>query len=148
MTKHEAVKEYFEQKVIELVDKNIRFNFSPETKDNISIITRYSGKDIKKYINGDSKKEYGFAIIIVKQYSEDLDDLNMESMNFSQAFMDWMDQQNRNKIFPDFGSDCEVEKIENLQNMPNIAEINEKAGLARYVIQGRILYTEKSRQSW
>lgn len=148
MTKHEAVKEYFEQKVIELVDKNINFNFSQEAKDNIAIITRYAGKEIKSYINGDTKKEYGFAIIIIKQYSTDQDDLNIESMNFSQAFMDWIDEQNKNKRFPDFGSNCEVEKIENLQNMPNIAEVDDKAGLARYMIQGRILYTEKSGQDW
>lgn len=148
MTKHEAVKEYFEQKVIELVDKNINFNFSQEAKDNIAIITRYAGKEIKSYINGDTKKEYGFAIIIVKQYSTDQDDLNIESMNFSQAFMDWIDDQNKNKRFPDFGSNCVVEKIENLQNMPNIAEVDDKAGLARYMIQGRILYTEKSGQDW
>ena len=57
--------------------------------------------------------------------------------------MDWLDEQNRQKIFPDFGEDCEVEKIENLQNMPNLAGINAEESLARYMLQGRILYREK-----
>lgn len=142
MTKHEAMKAYFQPKIIELVAKNVQFNFSPEARDNISIITRYSDKVVRSFINGDQEKEYGFAIVIVKQYSIDSDDLNIEAMNFAQAFMEWLDKQNKNKIFPDFGGNCRVEKIENLQNMPNLAGVNAKEGLARYMIQGRILYRE------
>lgn len=142
MTKHDAMKEYFEPKVIELVEKKLNFNFSPESPDSISIITRYSDKVVRSFITGDVEKEYGFAIDIVKQYSTDTDDLNLEAMNFAQEFMDWLDEQNKNKIFPDFGEKCEVTKIENLQNMPNLAGINAKESLARYMIQGRILYRE------
>lgn len=142
MTIHDAVKGYFEPKVVELVEKNVQFNFSPESADNISIITRYADKVVRSFITGDYEKEYGFAIIIVKSYSTDSDDLNLEAMNFSQAFMDWLDEQNKNKHFPDFGEQCKVLKIENLQNMPNLSGINAEAGLARYMIQGRILYRE------
>ena len=142
MTKHDAVKQYFEPKVIELVEKQLQFNFSEESPDNISFITRYADKIVRSFITGDSEKEYGFSIIIVKQYSTDTDDLNLEAMNFAQAFMDWLEEQNKNKVFPDFGANCEVTKIENLQNMPNLAGINAEAALARYMIQGRILYRE------
>lgn len=142
MTIHDAVKAYFEPKVIELVSKTVQFNFSPESKDNISLITRYADKVVRSFITGDCEKEYGFAIIIVKSYSTDSDDLNLEAMNFSQAFMDWLDEQNKNKIFPDFGERREVLKIENLQNMPNLSGVNTEEGLARYMIQGRILYRE------
>lgn len=142
MTKHDAVKAYFEPKVVELVEKKLNFNFSPESPDSISMITRYSDKVVRSFITGDSEKEYGFSIIIVKQYSTDTDDLNLEAMNFAQAFMEWLDEQNKNRTFPDFGKNCEVLKIENLQNMPNLAGINAEASLARYMIQGRILYRE------
>lgn len=144
MTKHDAVKAYFEPKVIELVGNLVNFNFSPESPDSISFITRYSDKVVKNYINGDAEKEYGFAIDIVKEYSTQADDLNLEAMNFVQAFMDWLEIQNKNKIFPDFGENCEVESIENLQNMPNLAGINAEESLARYMVQGRILYREFS----
>lgn len=142
MTKHDAAKAYFEPKVIELVDKNIQFNFSPEAPDNISFITRYSDNVVRSFVCGDKEKEYGFAIIIVKQYSTESDDLNLEAMNLAQAFMDWIEEQNENRDFPDFGKNCEVLKIENLQNMPNLSGINQKESLARYMIQGRILYRE------
>ncbi len=59
--------------------------------------------------------------------------------------MDWLDEQNEKKNYPDFGKSCEVEKIEVLQNMPNFAGINPETGLARYMVQGRILYLDKSK---
>ena len=69
MTKHDAVKEYFEPKVSELAGDMLNFNFSPESEDSISLITNYSDKVKKKYITGDVQKEYGFTIVIVKSYS-------------------------------------------------------------------------------
>lgn len=143
MTKHEAVKAYFEPKAEELAGTLLNFNFSPEARDNISLITNYSDKVRKKYITGNVQKEYGFSIIIVKAYSSEQDDLNLEAMNFAQAFMDWLDEQNEKKEYPDFGENCTVERMENLQNMPNMSGVNCEAGLARYMIQAKIVYTER-----
>lgn len=144
MTKHDAVKEYFEPKILEMAKRKLGFNYSPESRDSISLIANYSDKIVKKYITGKVRKQYGFTIIIVKAYSsDDDDDLNLEAMNFAQEFMDWLDGQNEKKDFPDFGEKCTVEKIENLQNMPNLAGVNEKECLARYMIQAKIVYTER-----
>lgn len=143
MTKHDAVKAYFEPKVEELAGKMLGFNFSEESEDSISIITNYSDKVVKKFITGKTEKEYGFTVVIVKAYSTTGDDLNLEAMNFAQAFMDWLDIQNTTRSFPDFGGNCKIERMENLQNMPNLSGINRDGTLARYMIQCRILYTEK-----
>ena len=118
----------------------MNFNFSPESPDSISLVTNYSDRIKKEYITGETEKEYGFTIIIVKQYSSEQDDLNLEAMNFAQAFMDWLEEQNRKKVFPDFGESCTVIKMENLQNMPNLSGVNYKEGLARYMIQAKITY--------
>lgn len=142
MTKHDAVKAYFEPKILELVKENIHFNFSPDSNDSVALITNYSDKVVKKFITRDVKKQYGFTILITKAYSSDDDDLNLEAMNFAQAFMDWIDEQNEKKEFPDFGERCTVEKMENLQNMPNLSGISEE-GTARYMMQARILYRER-----
>ena len=99
MTRHDAVKEYFEPKVSELAGDMLNFNFSPESEDSISLITNYSDKVRKKYITGDVQKEYGFTIVIVKSYSSFQDDLTLAAMNFAQAFMDWLEQQNEKKVF-------------------------------------------------
>ncbi len=141
MTKHEAVKAYFEPKIMELAGIVLNFNFSPESADEFSLITNYSDKVVKEYITGGTLKAYGFTVIITKTYSTFTDDCNLEAMNFAQGFMDWIESQNWKKIYPYFG-DCEVEKMEVLQNMPNLAGANKDAGLARYMIQARILYLE------
>lgn len=142
MTKHDAVKAYFEPKVMELVGDILSFNFSPESPDSFSLVTEYSDKVVKKFVSGDARKAYGFTIVIIKNYSTSGDDLNLECMNFAQGFMDWIEEQNKQKVYPDFGADCEIEKMEVLQNMPNLAGINAEAGTAKYMIQCRILYME------
>ena len=143
MTKHEAIKAYFEPKVMELAGDLLGFNFSPDSPDSISLVTNYSDKVRKKYVRTGAEKEYGFSIIIVKDYSTSHDDLNVEAMNFVQAFMDWIDAQNREKAFPDFGGRCQVKKLENLQNMPNLSGVNPEENLAQYMIQCRVIYYEK-----
>lgn len=143
MTKHDAMTMYFEAEVRELAGKLLNFNFSPESRDEISFVTNYSDKVRKNYIRVGAEKEYGFSIIITKAYSTHKDDLNLEAMNFAQAFMDWLDEQNKKKNYPEFPANCQIKKMENLQNMPNLAGINTVGGLARYMIQCRLIYFEK-----
>lgn len=143
MTKHEAVKAYFEPKIEELAGTILSFNSSTESPVSFSLITEYSDKVVKKYVTGDAQKQYGFTILITKEYSADGDDLNMRAMNFAQAFMDWLEGQNQKREFPDFGKLCEVEKMENLQNMPNLAWVSKDGTAAGYMIQCRILYKER-----
>ena len=101
MTKHDAMKAYFEPKVSEMVGDLLNFNFSPESSDSVAFITNYSDKVRKNYVRA-AEKEYGFTVVITKTYSTDGDDLNLEAMNFAQAFMDWVGGQNRRKIYPAF----------------------------------------------
>ena len=66
-------------------------------------------------------------------------------MNFAQSFMDWLDEQDRNKDYPDFGENCKIEKMECLQNMPNLSGINQNGTMARYMIQARVIYKERKK---
>lgn len=143
MTKHDAMKDYFEPKVMELVKSKLNFNFSPETGEHVAFVTNYSDKIRKKYIRVGAEKEYGFSIIITKPYSVYKDDTNLEAMNFAQAFMDWVDEQEKMKHYPVFPGNCQIRKLENLQNMPNLAGIDPKAGIARYMVQCKLIYFEK-----
>lgn len=142
MTKHEIMKEYVEKKVVELSKGLVSFNFADDSPDTVSFLTNYSGKIVKKYLRA-ADKEYGFTILVTWHYSTETDDLNLQAMNFAQGFMDWIDEQNRKKDFPDFGSKCQVKKIENLQNMPNLAAVDWENMKAQYMIQCRVLYFEK-----
>ena len=142
MTKHDAVHSFIKKKIDELTEQTLGFNYSSEEVGQIAITTDFSDRVIKKYFRG-AEKAYGFTITLIRPYSTDLDSLNLECMNFVQSFMDWIDEQNRKKNFPDFGENCQIKKMENLQNMPNLSGINPKEGLARYQIQCRIIYFDK-----
>lgn len=144
MTKHEAMKAYVEQKVAELSGSILTFNFADDEPASVSFLTNYSGKILKNYIRA-ADKEYGFSIIITWPYSMESDDLNVQAINFAQEFIEWIDRQNRERNFPDFGDKCQVKKIENLQNMPNLATVDMENRLAQYQIQCRVIYFEKER---
>lgn len=143
MTKHEAVTEYFKPIIEELTGEPLQFNFSASDPEGVSLMTEYSDRVIKSYLHGGSEKAYGFAVIWVKPYSTDADDLNLDAMNFVQSFMDELEARNRAKDFPAFPASCDVHRIEVLQNMPGLAGINDQMNLARYQIHGRILYFER-----
>nr|DAG82188.1 MAG TPA: Minor capsid protein from bacteriophage [Caudoviricetes sp.] len=145
MTKHDAMKAYFEPVVTKLANTVLNYNFSPDSPDGIGFLTNYSDKVLKRYIRVGADKAYGFSILVTKEYSINNDDLNLEAMNFVQGLMDWVDRQNREKLFPDFGEKCTVKRIENLQNMPSLAEVNSEEGVARYMFQCRVVYFEKER---
>ena len=109
MTKHEAMIEYVEPKVNELIGKTLLFNFTNDSPGSISFLTNYSGKVVKKYVRA-ADKQYGFTILLTWPFSEETDSLNVEAMNFAQEFMEWIDQQNGEQNYPDFGEQCQVKK--------------------------------------
>lgn len=144
MTKHEVMKEYVEGKIEELCDAILTFNYADGVAHSVAFITNYAGKVLKRYIRA-ADKEYGFTILITWHYSSELDDLNLQAMNLGQQFMDWIDEQNQKEQYPDFGIKCQVKKIENLQNMPNLATVDWENGVAQYQIPCRVIYFEKER---
>lgn len=145
MSKHDAMVAYMSPKVEELAGRLLNFNVSPGEEGNISFLTNYSDKIRKKYIRVGSEKEYGFTIVITRTFSDGTDDLNLDAMNFAQEFMDWIDEQDKKKNYPDFGNKCQIKKIENLQNMPNLASVDWENMIAQYMLQCRVIYFEKER---
>lgn len=143
MSKHDAMKAFFEEKVKSVARQTIGFNFTSDRPDTIAFLTSYSDKVRKNYIRVGAEKEYGFQIQLTKNFSEESDDLNLEAMNFAQAMMDWIEEQDVKKNYPDFGTRCQIRKLECLQNMPNLAEVDTDAGIAYYVVQCRVIYFEK-----
>ena len=108
MIDHKAVLDYLKEVVRELTDGAVTFNFSQEEPDTFSVVTRYADKVIRSYINGDKDMEYGFEIVMIRQYSSDEDDLNLEAMEFAQGLIEILDQREQDKIYPDLGDNTEV----------------------------------------
>lgn len=143
MSKHEAMQTYLINHISTLTGCAFAFNFSDDTVDAFGFFTQYADKDVKKYIRVGAIREYGFEIRIVKNYSSNTDDINLQAMNFAQDFNDWVEEQNRIKNYPDFGDKCEIQKIESLQNMPNLVGTSEDESKAYYMLQCKVTYFEK-----
>lgn len=141
MDKHHAMVEFFRPK-LEEISTEMNFNFSDDTPDSIAFLTDYADRIKKHYIRAGAVKEYGFTIIVTKAYSPYGDDVNLQAMTFAQELMDWVEQKNRTKEYPDFPPNCTVQKIEPIQNMPNLAGVNMEQMTARYMFQCRVTYYE------
>lgn len=144
MTKYEGLVTFLKQ--YPPLNEILYFNKTQEIVDTSSVNTVYSDYAVQEYTCGNSDREFVFAIKQMKQYdSAGTSGINRQTMEEVQAFMDWIDEQNKKRNFPEFPDNCFVYKIENLQNMPEIAGTNDQ-GLAEYMFQCRVCYTEERRQ--
>lgn len=144
MTKYEGLVTFLKQ--YPPLNEILYFNKTQEIADTSSVNTVYSDYAVQEYTCGNSDREFVFAIKQMKQYdSAGTSGINRQTMEEVQAFMDWIDEQNKKRNFPEFPDNCFVYKIENLQNMPEIAGTNDQ-GLAEYMFQCRVCYTEERRQ--
>lgn len=114
------------------------FNTSLEELNHTSVNTITSDYFEQKYLRG-GIKNYDFAITFIGQYDTGTSDVNINQIFDLEKFMLWIDEQNKNKNFPEF-EDGEVISIENLQNEPSFSGINETGNLAKYMFQIRIKY--------
>ena len=77
----------------------------------------YSDYAVQEYTCGNSDREFIFAIKQMKVYdASGTSGINRQSIADVQAFMDWIDEQNANKNFPEFPENCTVYKIETCLN--------------------------------
>lgn len=125
--------------------ETLYFNSTQNYPQTTSLNTVYSDYAVQEYTCGNSDREFIFAIKQMKNYdSSGTSDVNLQAINEVQDFMDWIDEQNELKNYPEFPENCYVYKIENLQNMPNLAGTDDQ-GLAEYMFQCKVCYTEERR---
>lgn len=134
--KHKAVMEFLSQ--YPELSSILYFNSVQEENNHTSVNTIVSDTWATKYLRG-GIKNYDFSMILMRPYNTGTSDDNINEMFNIQKFMDWIDEQNKIKNFPIF-EDGKVLKIQNLQNEPNLAGVNQAGNLAKYMFQIRIEY--------
>lgn len=117
------------------------FNSMVDQIGNTGVQTVYGEAWEKKYLHGHGIKQWDFAVVKIAQADTGTSDINADETQAVQDFMDWIDEQNKAENFPDF-SPGKVLSIQNLQNMPNFAGINNDEGTAKYMFQCRVRYYE------
>ena len=124
--------------------KRLYFNFSDTTNGTVTIATSSGNRNLKTYADGSEMKAYDFALIQYKPLNTvDVNsNENAEIMFDAEKLMEWLDEQEKKKNYPYFQG-CFVTKVENLQNMPSVAGMNDTE--AKYLFSCRITYLQPKR---
>ena len=127
-----------------------------EAEDNKKeIVTLANDKTTNRpFIDGSVEKRYTFTIIdfrtitynpivTVPGYTNE----NVEDMLDVQGIIDWIDEQNDARNFPNFGTDCVIDRIYTATDNPNLNGVDTSLApaLAKYSIAVQIDYLDKTK---
>ena len=132
-------------------------NFINAKNDDIQFIT--DANDVylnSRFVDGSVLKRYTFSIVITKSITDlaiakdVMLNENIDDIADIQAFMDWINEQGENDIFPDFGEKCVIEEMHTLAENPSLDGIDDEVtpALALYSIDIRIDYIDYSKTVW
>lgn len=109
-----------------------------------SVVPDYGDFIIKTDVIGRKYKQYTFGFVAIEPLDRyDTGTNNTGTMYLVEQFNEWLVTQEKNKSYPNFGTNVVKYKIVPLQNMPNLAQVDEETGMAKYVLMARIEYVEK-----
>lgn len=157
MDKNQAIIDYLIT-CPKIQDNPLYFNFIHGNEDDKQIITMSNEKTIDRpYVDGSVLKRFTFTIIdfksvayraVVKDGAHV--DENVEDILQVQDIIDWIEEQNEIRNFPNFGEDCIVESISTTANNPNLngVDSNVSPALAKYSISIQVNYIDVSKMLW
>lgn len=121
------------------VFERLYFNFGTADVGTSTFIPIPTDRTVKKDIFDNEIKQYDFAVSSFNFVDDATFDgaENIEGMALLQQLTEWIEQQNIEKNFPDFGEKCFVEKIEAVQNIPASLRMQ---NISKYLSQYRITY--------
>lgn len=140
------------------------FNFINAKDNNIQFLTESTDKSLSiHYIDGSVKRQYEFTLVITKSITDLavvkpdptqeevwLSNENIEDMADIQALMDWINEQDDEHNYPNFGEDCVIENIHTLTENPQLEGVNTDVtpALAMYSMSIGIVYIDYSKTLW
>lgn len=119
----------------------LKANTVDDVAGEVSFVTSYGDKWEHRHIRNHGIKRYDFAVAMIRQHDTGTSEINLEEIFDVEKFMSWVDEQNEDGNFPDFGEECRVISVENLQNMPNLAGVDRDGAAAKYLFQCRVRYS-------
>ena len=122
------------------------FNFVDTTNENgnTSLLTSGYGSIVKKYVDGMALKRYECEIRQTKPLSRYSNtDENVEQQQYVQEFLDWVNEQGKNKNFPIFGEGCKIESMGTPEGVLYPMQTGITDGTALYAFPFEILYVER-----
>lgn len=127
------------------------FNFAEED-DGTNQFIKIADDTNVSYVDGSKLKTYTFNIISYKSVSHsaiipEFDDENMSELAEVQAIINWINEQDENHNYPNFGEGYHVDSIKCLTNDPNLFGLDTESDppLAKYSIVIQIEYLDKTK---
>lgn len=137
-------------------DSYLYFNFTSAEDNNKQIVTLANEKSLDtQYIDGSREKRYTFTLIEFKAMSpkpivDGRVDENVDDMLQVQELIDWVTQQNDDKVYPNFGEMCQIDEIRALTDNPRLngVDSNVSPALAKYSVSIQVDYLDISKKIW
>lgn len=128
-------------KQIPYIKGTLLFDWLAENQDSCSIIL-IPAEPIKTYIDGSQVVEYIFMFCVKFALSDTGDDVNTGNMFTLRQWQDWIEEQEREGNYPDFGDKCSGYELENLSISPNLAQTDD-GGMGKYQFPVKLTYSEE-----
>lgn len=136
----ESIKDYLAT-CPHLSGKEININYLSPTPDSFAIDNVAKNPIVKRYVSGETIRQYCFLLAGRMVYDGDLNS-NLEISQFFENFENWIALQNEAKIFPDF-DDTDITPI--AIEVTKSGEIQDTARTsARIHFELRLLYKQKN----
>ncbi|WP_311538318.1 hypothetical protein [uncultured Anaerococcus sp.] len=134
----ESIREYFLKCPYLEDDVRLSVDFLGDQPLEYGIYTEPISPTIKKYVDGDELKQFGFIFTTRSHMSGDLV-TQLENSAFFDNLIEWIQEMNNKKEFPDLEGDKYPTKLEIITNgYLSSADV----GSSQYQIQMRLVYME------
>lgn len=122
------------------LDGYLKLNAIISQDGEASIDPGASDEVIETYIDGTKDRAYTFDLRIVVPWSSGTNEVNMEAQELASDWYDWVERQYPANV-PDWPG-AEITGIVPDFNIPSLNAVYQNDGLAEYVIEATIYYTE------
>lgn len=119
----------------------MKLNWLSEKSGSCAVVPVPGETTLESYLDGTSIKQYDFIFQVVFYMSENSDGVNADNMFVLRQWQDWIEQMEHEGNYPDFGELCGNYELQNLSNMPQVAQVYDNLS-AKYQFPARLIYTE------
>ena len=136
-----------EERLLEWAGKNpyltdsLKMNWLSEHCGSCAVVPVSGDIAVKTFMDGSKVRQYDFIFQVMFYISDSDDSLNVENMFTLRQWQSWIEEMETMGDYPDFGVNCCDYVLQNLSNMPQIAQVYDN-GTAKYQFPARLIYTE------
>lgn len=135
----ESIREYFDKCPLLKADAKLNLDYLGLEEVEYGIYSEPVNPVIKKYVDGDELKQHTF-VFAVKNLMSDSYITQLENISFFDRFIQWVEQNNKQRKLPQLEGKRQAQRLEILTNGYLIAQ---DEGKAQYQIQMRLIYKEE-----